>query len=113
MGQEAIYRIRVRGQLGPGWSSWFAGLTVHAEPDGTTQLNGELADQAALHGLLAAIRDLGLPLISVETIANRQPQSPTGEKHAANGRRSSSAGTQPGTSAVDQSHEENTDDRSA
>lgn len=67
MGQQTTYRIRIQGQLGPEWSSWFAGLAVRPEPDGTTVLRGQLADQSALHGLLAAIRDLGLLLVSIET----------------------------------------------
>ena len=62
-------RVRVQGELPPTWSSVFADLAVTAEPDGTTLVSGELADQAAVHGLLAAIRDLGLSLISVETVA--------------------------------------------
>ena len=74
MVEDATYRVRVQGQLGPEWSGWFTGLTVSPEPDGTTLLAGRLADQAALHGLLAAIRDLGLSLISVETIDT--PESP-------------------------------------
>lgn len=68
MVEDVTYRICVQGQLGPEWSGWFAGLTVSPEPDGTTLLAGRLADQAALHGLLAAIRDLGLSLISVGTV---------------------------------------------
>jgi hypothetical protein len=68
MGQQTTYRVRIKGQLEPEWSSWFAGLAVRPEPDGTTVLRGQLADQSALHGLLAAIRDLGLLLVSVETI---------------------------------------------
>jgi hypothetical protein len=61
----AVYRIRVRGQLDPEWSAWFDGLTVTPQPDGSTLLVGRIPDQAALHGLLAKIRDLGLPLISM------------------------------------------------
>ena len=63
-------RIRVQGELSPTWwSGVFADLEVTPEADGTTLLGGELTDQAALHGLLATIRDLGLSLISVETAA--------------------------------------------
>lgn len=62
-------RVRVHGELPTTWSSVFSDLAVTAEPDGTTFISGELADQAAVHGLLAAIRDLGLSLISVETFA--------------------------------------------
>jgi hypothetical protein len=63
-------RVRVNGELDPAWwSGLFSDLVVTAEPDGTTLLSGELTDQAALHGLLATIRDLGLSLISAETAA--------------------------------------------
>jgi hypothetical protein len=62
-------RVRVQGELPATWSSVFSDLAVTTEPDGTTLVCGELADQAAVHGLLAAIRDLGLSLISVETVA--------------------------------------------
>jgi hypothetical protein len=70
-------RVRVQGEIAPAWSTVLAGLAVAAEPDGTTLVSGELADQAAVHGLFAAIRDLGLSLISVETIAIPSP-SPLG-----------------------------------
>jgi hypothetical protein len=60
-------RVRVQGELAPSWTAVLADLAVAAEPDGTTLVSGELADQAAVHGLLASIRDLGLSLISVET----------------------------------------------
>jgi hypothetical protein len=61
-------RARIRGELSPKWwSAVFTGLAVEPEPDGTTVVSGELPDQAALHGMLAAIRDLGLTLVSVET----------------------------------------------
>jgi ABC-type Fe3+/spermidine/putrescine transport system ATPase subunit len=63
------YEIRVQGLLDQRWSSWFDGLTVTSQPDSaTTLIAGPVADQAALHGLLAKIRDLGLPLISVRRI---------------------------------------------
>jgi hypothetical protein len=66
-------RLRVQGELPGTWSSVFSDLAVTAEPDGTTLVSGELADQAAVHGLLAAIRDLGLSLITVETVAIPSP----------------------------------------
>jgi hypothetical protein len=59
------YRIRVKGHLGPQWSEWFNWMTITLEADGTTTLSGPIADQAALHGLLVRVRDLGLELISV------------------------------------------------
>jgi hypothetical protein len=71
-------RVRVQGELAPSWSAVLADLAVAAEPDGTTLVSGELADQAAVHGLLAAIRDLGLSLISVETVAIPQSSSALG-----------------------------------
>jgi hypothetical protein len=63
---EARYEIRVEGRLGAEWSSWFDGMTVQDLPDGETILRGPVADQAALHGILVKIRNLGLPLVSVQ-----------------------------------------------
>jgi hypothetical protein len=63
-------RIRVQGELAPGWSAVLAGLAVRPEADGTTVVVGDLADEAAVHGVLAAVRDLGLPLVSIETTAH-------------------------------------------
>ncbi len=57
--------IRVQGHLEPRWAAWFDGLLLTRLPDGTTLLQGHVADQAALHGLLQKVRDTGLPLISV------------------------------------------------
>jgi len=62
------YRIRIQGHLDQRWASWFDGMTVTHEADGTTLLAGDVADQAALHGLLQRVRDTGLTLISVEPI---------------------------------------------
>jgi hypothetical protein len=62
------YEIRVRGVLDSRWSAWFEGLTVSSDEPGQTVLAGPVTDQAALHGLLAKIRDLGLPLISVRPL---------------------------------------------
>ncbi len=59
------YEIRIQGHLEPRWASWFDGLTLTQDPDGTTVIRGEVADQAALHGLIQKVRDLGLPLVSV------------------------------------------------
>jgi hypothetical protein len=59
------YEIRVKGHLKPRWADWFDGLSLTQESDGTTVLSGSVVDQAALHGLLAKVRDLGLPLIAV------------------------------------------------
>jgi hypothetical protein len=72
MVRSASYHVRVRvnGEIDPAWwSGLFSGLVVTTEPDGTTLLSGEMADQAALHGLLATIRDLGISLVSADTAA--------------------------------------------
>jgi hypothetical protein len=67
-----MYEIRVKGNLDPKWSDWFDGMAILAKPDDETVLTGQVADQAALHGMLAKIRDLGLPLLCVER-ADRRP----------------------------------------
>jgi hypothetical protein len=59
------YEIRLTGHLDARWAAWFDGLTVGQQDDGSTLISGPIADQAALHGLLQRVRDLGLPLISV------------------------------------------------
>ena len=59
------YEIRVKGHLDARWSTWFDGLELSRQPDGTTLIEGSVADQAALHGVLQKIRDLGLELVSV------------------------------------------------
>jgi hypothetical protein len=61
--------VRVQGELGPTWSAMFANLRVEPQPDRTTLLRGRVPDQAALHGLLGAIRDLGLAIVTAETVA--------------------------------------------
>ena len=62
----AVYQIRVRGHLNSRWSRWFEGLSISHQEDGTTLLTGTIVDQPALHGVIIKIRDLGLPLLSVE-----------------------------------------------
>ncbi len=59
------YEIRLKGHLDDGWAEWFEGLTITLEDNGDTLLTGPLVDQAALHGLLKKVRDLGMPLVSV------------------------------------------------
>lgn len=71
------YAIRVQGRLEPRWTAWFAGMALTAHDDGTTTLHGPLPDQAALHGILAGLRDLALPLISVTTFEpTAEPPAP-------------------------------------
>jgi len=72
---RAHYRIRVQGNLDSGWSAWFDGFTISSEGPGETLLVGVVQDQAALHGLLAKIRDLGLPLLFMERVAAEAPGS--------------------------------------
>ena len=64
----AVYQIRLQGQLDSQWEDWFGGMTITLEANGDTCLTGQVVDQAALHGLLKKVRDLGLPLISVNRI---------------------------------------------
>jgi hypothetical protein len=79
------YRIRLHGRLDARWSEWLDGMEITHDNDGTTVLRGPLVDQSALHGLLARLRDLGLPLISLTRIEPtqahqyHQPQHPTGD----------------------------------
>jgi hypothetical protein len=70
------YEVRVQGHLEARWAAWFDGLTLTRERGGTTVLAGSVADQAALHGLLQKIRDVGLPLVSVTTTAPREAEEP-------------------------------------
>jgi hypothetical protein len=63
LNQPMVYQIRLKGHLGPQWTDWFGGLTITLEEGGETLLTGPV-DQAALHGLLKRVRDLGMPLIS-------------------------------------------------
>ncbi|HKF53879.1 MAG TPA: hypothetical protein VKJ45_00490 [Blastocatellia bacterium] len=67
-GQPTSYQIRVKGHLGSEWTDWFGGLTVTLEDSGETLLTGPVVDQAALHGLLRKVRDLGMPLVSVRMV---------------------------------------------
>ena len=66
--QPVVYQIRVKGHLGHEWTDWFEGLTITLEEDGDTLLTGPVIDQAALHGLLKKVRDLGLTLISINQV---------------------------------------------
>lgn len=74
------YEIRLKGHLDPRWAAWFDGLRLAHDADGATRLSGLVVDQAALHGLLHQIRDLGIPLTSVAVVdpsdgADRHPRS--------------------------------------
>lgn len=70
------YEIRLEGQLDQRWSDWFEGFTLTNESDGTTTLTGNVIDQAALHGLLRRVGDLGVALISVNPIDPTRPVPP-------------------------------------
>lgn len=70
------FELRVKGHLDARWADWFDGLTLTQASDGTTVIHGGVADQAALHGLLQKLRDLGLPLISVTQGEANQPDDP-------------------------------------
>jgi hypothetical protein len=72
--KPAIYQIRVKGILEPRWADWFDEFTVTQQADDETVLTGRVADQPALHGLLAKIRDLGLPLLVVERLEHDRQQ---------------------------------------
>jgi hypothetical protein len=62
------YEIVVNGHLSPRWAAWFDGFAINSEADGTTVLRGSVIDQAALHGLLQRLRDIGIPLISLTQV---------------------------------------------
>ena len=66
--QPMVYQIRLKGHLGRQWTDWFGGLTITLEENGDTLLAGPVVDQAALHGLLRKVRDLGMPLLSVNRV---------------------------------------------
>ena len=63
-----VYQIRIKGHLGRQWTDWFEGLTITLEDNGETLLTGPVVDDAALHGLLRKVRDLGMPLLSVNRV---------------------------------------------
>jgi len=67
-GQPMVYQIRIKGHLGHQWTDWFGGLAITLADNGDTLLTGPVVDQAALHGLLRTVRDLGIPLVSVRSI---------------------------------------------
>jgi hypothetical protein len=75
--QPTIYRIRIRGHLGSRWNDWFEPMSMRPEANGDTILTGPIVDQAALHGVLTRVRDLGLPLVSVTRVDADEPNVPT------------------------------------
>ena len=73
-GESDVYQIRIKGHLGRQWTEWFGGLAITLEADGDTLLTGPVVDQAALHGLLKKVRDLGMPLISVNRVKSGEAE---------------------------------------
>jgi hypothetical protein len=74
--EPQLYEIRIKGHLDNRWANWFEGLTITALDNGETLLTGPVVDQAALHGLLRKVRDLGLPLLSVIPVEPEQADMP-------------------------------------
>jgi hypothetical protein len=70
--QPTIYQIRIKGHLSQQWTDWFVGLTITLEENGDTLLTGPVVDQPALHGLLKRVRDLGMPLLTVNRLESNQ-----------------------------------------
>ena len=93
------YEIRLAGHLHPRWTAWFDGLTLTHEKDSTTVLRGRMIDQAALHGVLQKVRDLGVPLVSVTRVAPDQHDAP-GQPDAPPPRADSCASGQPAKPAA-------------
>ncbi len=75
-----IYQIRIKGHLGNQWTDWFDGMTITSEEDGETLLTGPVVDDAALHGLLKKVRDLGMPLLSVNRVEPVQADASDGKQ---------------------------------
>jgi hypothetical protein len=83
--QTNIYQIKIKGHLDTQWSDWFDGLTITPEEDGNTLLSGPVVDDAALHGLLKKVRDLGMPLLSVNRL-DPDPSDVAGQEKTNAGR---------------------------
>jgi hypothetical protein len=78
--EPIVYQIRVTGHLGSEWIDWFEGLSITLQDNGETLLSGPVIDQAALHGLLRKVRDLGMPLLSVIRLQPNQADAPDVER---------------------------------
>ena len=76
--ETGLYEIRIKGHLDDKWADWFEGLTITRADNGETLLRGSVVDQAALHGVLRKVRDLGLPLLSVIQVERKQANGPDG-----------------------------------
>lgn len=74
--QPRVYRVRIEGHLGPRWADGFGEMSISAERNGETLLTGPIIDQAALHGVIRRIRDLGLPLLSIMCIDSARDHGP-------------------------------------
>jgi hypothetical protein len=74
--QPMVYQIRIKGHLGREWTDWFEGLAITALDNGETLLTGPVVDQAALHGVLKKVRDVGMPLLSVNRVQPGQADAP-------------------------------------
>lgn len=79
------YRFHIRGHLDDRWSDWLGGLSIERRDDGTSVLSGPIADQAALHGVLGRVRDLGLPLLAVECVGDECADVPRSAQPEARG----------------------------
>ena len=75
-----IYQVRVKGHLGPEWGDWFEGFAFALQEDGDSLLSGPIVDQAALHGLLRKVRDLGMPLVSVSCVEPGRADTSVGKE---------------------------------
>ena len=78
--QPTVYQIRIEGQLSSDWSDWLEGLTITLEDNGDTLFTGPVVDQAALFGLLKKVRDLGIPLVSVNPAKSAKTGGSEGER---------------------------------
>jgi len=73
--QPMVYQIRIKGHLGREWTDWFEGLAIQLQDNGETLLTGPVVDQAALYGVLRKVRDVGMPLLSVNRVTPGQAEA--------------------------------------